>query len=86
MVTSPHALASQAGVGILQLGGSAVDAAIAAAAVLSVVYPHMTSVGGDAFFVLSRWVGKHLGEREYLWERGLQSHERRRGAGASPAS
>ena len=28
----------------------------------------------DVFFVLSRWVGKHLGEREYLWERGLQSH------------
>ncbi len=32
----------------------------------------------DLFFVLSRWVGKHLGEREYLWERGLQSHARRR--------
>ena len=30
----------------------------------------------DVFFVLSRWVGKHLGEREYLWERGLQSHAR----------
>ncbi len=28
----------------------------------------------DVFFVLSRWVGKHLGEPEYLWERGLQSH------------
>ena len=28
----------------------------------------------DAFFVLSRWVGRHLGETEYLWERGLQSH------------
>ena len=24
--------------------------------------------------VLSRWVGRHLSEREYLWERGLQSH------------
>lgn len=33
----------------------------------------------DVFFVLSRWVGKHLGEREYLWERGLRSHRRRRG-------
>ena len=32
----------------------------------------------DAFFVLSRWVGRHLGEKEYLWERGLQSHDRRR--------
>jgi len=25
----------------------------------------------DLFFVLSRWVGKHLGEQEYLWQRGL---------------
>jgi cob(I)alamin adenosyltransferase len=31
----------------------------------------------DLFFVLSRWVGKHLGEREYLWERGLAAHARR---------
>jgi cob(I)alamin adenosyltransferase len=34
---------------------------------------------GDLLFVLSRWVARHLGEREYLWERGLRSHERRRG-------
>jgi cob(I)alamin adenosyltransferase len=33
---------------------------------------------GDLFFVLSRWVAKHLGEKEYLWERGLASHSRRR--------
>jgi gamma-glutamyltranspeptidase/glutathione hydrolase len=52
MVTSPHALASQAGVAILQAGGSAVDAAIATAAVLAVVYPHMTSLGGDAFWLI----------------------------------
>lgn len=32
----------------------------------------------DAFFVLSRWVGKHLGEPEYLWERGLEGHTRRK--------
>ena len=51
MVASPHALASQAGVGILQAGGSAVDAAIAASAVLAVVYPHMTSLGGDGFWL-----------------------------------
>ena len=52
MVASPHALASQAGVGILQAGGSAVDAAIAASAVLAVVYPHMTSLGGDGFWLI----------------------------------
>ena len=32
----------------------------------------------DLLFVLSRWVGKHLGETEYLWERGLASHKRKR--------
>jgi gamma-glutamyltranspeptidase/glutathione hydrolase len=52
MVVSPHALASQAGIEALQAGGSAVDAAIAASATLAVVYPHMTSVGGDAFWLI----------------------------------
>jgi cob(I)alamin adenosyltransferase len=32
----------------------------------------------DLLFVLSRWVGQRLGETEYLWERGLASHERAR--------
>ena len=31
----------------------------------------------DLFFVLSRWISKQSGEPEYLWERGLQAHERR---------
>jgi cob(I)alamin adenosyltransferase len=31
----------------------------------------------DLFFVLGRWVGKHAGETEYLWERGLSAHTRR---------
>ena len=32
----------------------------------------------DLLFVLSRWVGKHLGETEYLWQRGLDAHTRKR--------
>ena len=34
----------------------------------------------DLFFVLSRWVGKRLGENEYLWERGLQPRPRKKRA------
>ncbi|MHB8667018.1 MAG: gamma-glutamyltransferase [Burkholderiales bacterium] len=52
MVSCPHALASEAGVEILKAGGSAVDAAIAASAALSVLYPHMTGLGGDAFWLI----------------------------------
>lgn len=52
MVVSSHALASEAGVEMLKAGGSAVDAAIATSAALSVLYPHMTGVGGDAFWLI----------------------------------
>lgn len=52
MVTSPHALASSAGVDVMRAGGSAIDAAIATSAVLAVVYPHMTGLGGDAFWLI----------------------------------
>ncbi|MBP3730531.1 MAG: gamma-glutamyltransferase [Mailhella sp.] len=51
MVTSPHYLATQAGIDILRRGGNALDAAVAVSAVLSVVYPHMCGIGGDAFML-----------------------------------
>ncbi len=52
MVTAPHHLASQAGLDILKAGGTAVEAAVAVAATLAVVYPHMNSIGGDSFWLI----------------------------------
>ena len=51
-VTAPHHLASQAGLDVLRDGGSAAEAAVAIAATLAVVYPHMNSIGGDSFWLL----------------------------------
>lgn len=53
MVTSPHHLASQAGLDVLKKGGTALEAVVATAATLSAVYPHMTGLGGDAFWLIS---------------------------------
>lgn len=52
LVTSPHALATAAGLRVLQAGGNAVEAAIAAAATIAVVYPHMNGLGGDNIWLL----------------------------------
>jgi gamma-glutamyltransferase 2. Threonine peptidase. MEROPS family T03 len=51
VVSTSHALATQAGVRALERGGTAVDAAIAANAVLSVVEPMMCGPGGDLFLI-----------------------------------
>ena len=52
MVTSPHHLASEAGLRVLREGGNAVEATVAMAAALAVVYPHMTAIGGDGFWLV----------------------------------
>ncbi|MGJ8526227.1 Oxamate amidohydrolase proenzyme [Halomonadaceae bacterium LMG 33818] len=52
MVVAPHHLASQTGLSILREGGSAIDAMVAAAATIAVVYPHMNSLGGDGFWLI----------------------------------
>jgi gamma-glutamyltranspeptidase len=52
MVTAPHHLAAHAGRRVLEDGGNAIEAMVAAAAAISVVYPHMNSMGGDNFWLI----------------------------------
>ena len=57
MVAAPHRLAAEAGVTMLRAGGNALDAAVAAAAAIAVVYPHMNGIGGDSFWLV--FDGRH---------------------------
>jgi gamma-glutamyltranspeptidase/glutathione hydrolase len=85
IVASESPLASQAGVRILEHGGNAVDAAIAANAMMGVVEPMMNGIGGDLFVIVydakanklyglnaSGWAPKGL-TIEFLQKQGLKS-------------
>ena len=58
VVSTSHPLAAQAGLRILQSGGNAVDAAVAAAAAMTICEPVSNGLGSDAFAIL--WDGKAL--------------------------
>lgn len=52
MAVTPHHLATQSALRILIDGGTAMEAMVAAAATIAVVYPHMNSIGGDGFWLI----------------------------------
>jgi len=55
--TAPHRMATKIGADVLESGGCAIEAMVAAAAAIAVVYPHMNGIGGDGF-----WIIRHKGK------------------------
>ena len=82
IVATESPLASKAGVAILERGGNAVDAAIAAHAVMTVVAPMWNGIGGDLFaIVYDAKSGKYYGLNASGWAPAAQSVERLREKG-----
>ena len=78
VIATPHFLATEAGAQMLRDGGNAIDAVIAADAVLCVVYPQMTSVAGDLMANLSPGVAPAFGFQTHvlIQPRGIPNSER----------
>jgi gamma-glutamyltranspeptidase/glutathione hydrolase len=53
IAVAPHSLAAQSALAVLREDGNAIEATVAAAAAIAVVYPHMTGIGGDAFWLVA---------------------------------
>jgi len=88
VVATEHPLASQAGAMVLAQGGHAVDAAIAANAVMGVVCPMMCGIGGDLFAIVSEHNGGVHGVNGSGWAPAQLTPEflESRGTGSMPQS
>ncbi|MTI18368.1 gamma-glutamyltransferase [Rhodobacteraceae bacterium RKSG542] len=86
MAATSHPLATQAALEILQKGGNAADAAVAAIAVCSVVEPHMTGIGGDCFTLIAKPDGTLHGMNASGRAAKNTSGEKLRGLGLSKIS
>ncbi|WAP70262.1 gamma-glutamyltransferase family protein [Jiella pelagia] len=60
-VSAPHTAAALAGQQVIAKGGTAIEAMVAAAATIAVVYPHMNGIGGDGFWIVHRPGEKPVG-------------------------
>ncbi|AWN34539.1 gamma-glutamyltransferase family protein [Methylobacterium radiodurans] len=60
-VAAPHDLAARAGQSVLAQGGNAIEAMVAMAASIAVVYPHMNGIGGDGFWLVREPGGRVRG-------------------------
>ena len=58
VAAAPHHAAAEAGRAVLADGGNALEAMVAMAAMIAAVYPHMTHVGGDGFWLVHEPGGK----------------------------
>ena len=58
VVCAPHSAAAEAGRAVLAEGGNALEAMVAMAASIAVVYPHMNGIGGDGFWLLREPSGR----------------------------
>ncbi len=58
MLSAPHHLAARAGLRILEEGGNAIEAMIAAASTINIAYPHMSGLGGDNFWLIHNMDGQ----------------------------
>src|ERR1700747_2868002 len=58
VAAAPHHAAAEAGRAVLAEGGNAIEAMVAMAATIAVVYPHMNQIGGDGFWLIREPSGR----------------------------